>query len=350
MKLSMIFLALFSIGASASTDNTITVYDKSSRCELDSKSLILYSTLNGVDNNIQNLTANTKLSSFKAKNYCLLYDSGKNGASLVKAYNKGTAETFDFSSFWKAKESPNGKYLAVIETDSIQDGRSFIKSINILDKDGKFHINHKFENIYDSESFFFEFSHDNRYLNFFTIDEFSVEYTSVDLATKKVYDSLANHQEFSKLKQENNFLQDVTMAFFKPVSPSEFVGITGKGNLFYVNGDHIPWSTQLDDSLGMNEILGVGGTYIVMLNRTKGIELFRKRDGKKFYVVSKDKFNIDFSKVNLNDAHFIGKNKLLISTEDGATNSYQRFLLDLNKNKIKRVKMRSNCGYEMDCK
>jgi predicted ATP-dependent protease len=202
MKLSMIFLALFSIGASASTDNTTTVYDKSSRCELDNKSLILYSTLNGVKNNIQNLTPNTKLSSFKAKNYCLLYDSNKNGTSSVKAYNKGTAETFDFSSFWKAKESPNGKYLAVIETDEIQDGRSFVKSINILDKDGRFHINHKFENIYDSQSFFFEFSHDNKYLNFFKIDEFSVEYTSVDLSTKKVHDSLANYQEFSKLTEE----------------------------------------------------------------------------------------------------------------------------------------------------
>ena len=248
-------------------------------------------------------------------------------------YTKKTGEVHTFNTFFAVKQSPNSEYLAVATSDIPMisaDTTASIDKITILDRKGVVNFGQHFGRGIFVERFAFLFSADSRYLNFYSVEESSITYHSLDLKTGELHNDVAR-DDYGNLLTSRNETSDSYFTYFVPVNNNELAAMTNNFYIGYYKNSQPLWIKKLDNRKIPTKLINVGKLYLVVLNDTGGIELFRKSDGKQYKIIQS--VSEDFNKPGFNylDSSFIDTHKMTLTYRVNGSNRPITVIIDFEK-------------------
>jgi hypothetical protein len=270
-------------------------------------------------------SANYSLSALKLSNYCMFYGNNNETKGKVRFYNKQTAELYETSNFVDAKQSPDGQYVVVVS--GVQKG--LVTTIATLDQNGLKKFGRRFSQAFGADFFRLNFSADSQYLNFYSVEEFSIEYSSLNLNSGDLRENIAAGQDYIKALQSSAETKDDYFAFFEPVSPTEYAATTSNNYLGYYQDGKAVWTQKLEGEQGLSRLLAVGKTDVVVINQQGGIDLYRKTDGVKFNALNSTGNHFNMAELNLLSSHFVDDHQLLLSYRTTSITKPQHLLINL---------------------
>lgn len=277
-------------------------------------------------------------SDLKLRHYCLFTRYTDDGVLLARLYNGKSQKFYEVSNFYTALDSPDGSYTVVASGTS--PGK--ITKLSLFNAAGEVPFDHDFDFSYDSFLFRVVFSADNRFLNFYQIEELSISYNSLNLLTGELHLNIMGGDAYSQALNSDPNTYGSHFTHFIPVSDVEFTSLTTNNYLaYYRNGNSI-WTTALQGEQGDSRVLVVGQKYVVVLNHEFGIDLYRKSDGKAYTVIKRIVPHEHAALGGIKSARLVGTNLVYLSLfyyehlED--SNEIQtKLLIDLNNHKIRKL-------------